>query len=112
MYQNEGWTEDEAARITLGLMMAGAGTSAASINYLIMACALFPETVKKAQEELHRVVGPSRLPTIEDEPNLPYVRAMIKECLRWRPFSNQGTSTPALFEFSLCSLFFPHDFKT
>lgn len=92
--------------------MAGAGTSAASMNYLIMACALFPTTVKKAQEELDRVVGPSRLPTLEDEPNLPYVRAMIKECLRWRPFSNQGTSAPAQFEFSPCSPFSPHDIKT
>lgn len=89
-YQSEGFTENEAALIALGLMLAGAGTSASTQNFLIMGCALFPETVRLAHEEIDRVIGKSRLPTIEDEPNLPYVRAMVKETMRWRPFSNQG----------------------
>lgn len=38
----------------------------------------------KAWEELDRVVGPHRSPTFEDEPNLPYVKAFMKEVLRWR----------------------------
>jgi hypothetical protein len=39
----------------------------------------YPEIQKKAQAELDRVVGRSRLPTIEDEKNLPYCHAIIKE---------------------------------
>lgn len=89
-YESQGWTEQEAALITLGLLIAGAGTTASAQNYLVMGCLVNPEAVKKAHEELDRVVGPDRLPTLDDEPNLPYIRAMVKECLRWRPFSNAG----------------------
>jgi len=28
---------------------------------------------------------PGRLPTLEDRPNLPYIEAIIREALRWRP---------------------------
>lgn len=39
----------------------------------------YPEIQKKAQDELDRVVGRDRLPTVEDEKNLPYCHAIIKE---------------------------------
>jgi cytochrome P450 len=45
----------------------------------------FPEVQRKAQAELDAVVGRARLPTFADAPHLPYVRAAIKEVLRWRP---------------------------
>jgi cytochrome P450 len=51
---------------------------------------LFSEVQKKAQEELDRVVGEDRLPAWEDEENLPYVRGLIKEVLRWRPVNKFG----------------------
>jgi hypothetical protein len=35
----------------------------------------------KAYEELDRVVGRERWPNTEDEPNCPYIRAIIKEVL-------------------------------
>jgi cytochrome P450 len=40
--------------------------------------------------ELDEVVGPSRLPTWEDEQNLPYIRALIKEVHRWAPIGSLG----------------------
>ena len=43
-----------------------------------------PEVQKRAQEELDSVIGLDRLPTLEDKPSLPYIAALIKECLRWR----------------------------
>ncbi len=46
--------------------------------------ATYPEVQKRAQAELDTIVGPHRLPTIEDEKLLPYVSALVKECLRWR----------------------------
>jgi len=45
----------------------------------------YPETQARAVAELDAVVGPSRLPTFADYPHLPYIRAMAKELLRWRP---------------------------
>jgi len=43
---------------------------------------LFPDVLQKAQAELDAVVGPDRLPTIEDFETLPYIRQTIKEALR------------------------------
>ena len=31
------------------------------------------------------MVGPDKLPTIDDYPNLPYIRSCIKETVRWMP---------------------------
>ena len=44
-----------------------------------------PDIQKRAQDELDTVVGRSRAPTSADAPNLPYIQAMVKESLRWRP---------------------------
>jgi cytochrome P450 len=52
-----------------------------TINSLILGLIAHPRVVKKAHEELDRVVGSSRLPTFEDEKKLPYVRAIVKEVI-------------------------------
>jgi cytochrome P450 len=46
---------------------------------------MLPEIQKRAKEELDQVVGPDRLPTYEDHDNLPYVQALLLECIRWLP---------------------------
>lgn len=43
----------------------------------------YPEIQKKAQDELDRVVGRDRLPTIEDEKNLPYCHVSIIKYIYW-----------------------------
>jgi cytochrome P450 len=53
--------------------------------WLALAMVVFPEVQCRAQAELDAVVGRERLPTFTDAPRLPYVRAVIKEVLRWRP---------------------------
>ena len=50
-----------------------------------MALATHPHVFKKCQAEVDSVVGPDRLPTFDDEPSLPYIRATIREVFRWRP---------------------------
>ncbi len=57
------------------------------MNSMILAMVAFPEVVSKAQKELDAVVG-DRMPEFTDMPNLPYIRAMVKEVLRWRSVSN------------------------
>lgn len=49
-----------------------------------------PEAQKRAQDELDVVVGRSRPPTFADAPNLPYIQALVKESLRWRPVLPMG----------------------
>ena len=48
-----------------------------------MAMALHQDAQKKAQAELDVVVGPDRLPDLNDMDKLPYINAIIKESLRW-----------------------------
>ena len=57
---------------------------------LFVAILLHPEIQKKAQDELDSVVGRERLPTFEDRPRLPFINAMCKETLRWRPTTPLG----------------------
>ncbi|KAF9517507.1 hypothetical protein BS47DRAFT_1359550 [Hydnum rufescens UP504] len=46
-----------------------------------------PDIQAKAHAELDKVVGRNRLPTVDDEEDLPYIRAIIKEVERFRnPF--------------------------
>ena len=53
--------------------------------FFVLAMLAYPETQARAQAELDAVVGRTRLPTFADLPHLPYIRAMVKELLRWRP---------------------------
>ena len=50
-----------------------------TINSLILGLIAHPRVVKRAHEELDRVIGSSRLPTFGDEKDLPYIRAIVKE---------------------------------
>ena len=46
---------------------------------------LNPDVMKKAQDELDRVVGKEHLPDYSDKDSLPYIDALVKELLRWNP---------------------------
>lgn len=52
---------------------------------------LYPDVKRKAQAEIDAVIGRDRLPTFADRDQLPYVRAVIKETLRWKPITPLGT---------------------
>jgi cytochrome P450 len=58
----------------------------------LVACMLHPEAQKRARDEIDAAVGRDRLPTFDDRPKLPFVDAMCKEVLRWRPVAPLGTS--------------------
>ena len=63
----------------------GAETTATTLSWWTLAMIAFPEAQRRAQAEIDAVVGHDRLPTFADAPRLPYVRAIIKEVIRWRP---------------------------
>jgi cytochrome P450 len=44
-----------------------------------------PEIQAKAASEIHRAIGPDRLPNLDDAVNLPYIEALIKELHRYHP---------------------------
>ncbi|KJA23839.1 hypothetical protein HYPSUDRAFT_214889 [Hypholoma sublateritium FD-334 SS-4] len=69
---------------------AGIETTAGTTTTLILAMLHFPGVQKRAQAELDAVVGQDRMPDYEDRENLPYMRALINETLRWRPVAILG----------------------
>ncbi|VUC37774.1 unnamed protein product [Clonostachys rosea] len=80
----------QAAYACGGMIEAGSETTATTINNWVLCMLLFPDVFARAQEEVDRVVGIERIPQWEDENDLPYVRAMIKELLRYRPVNKFG----------------------
>jgi len=69
---------------------AGAETTSGVMAWWMLAMVTYPDIQKRAQEELDSVVGQTRIPTFADLPHLPYIRAMVKEALRWRPVDPLG----------------------
>lgn len=64
-------------------MIEGASdTTSAFIQTVILALVNFPEQQRVAQEEIDRVIGPNRTPSVTDIDDLPYVQALIKEVRR------------------------------
>ncbi|KAL0566381.1 hypothetical protein V5O48_015634 [Marasmius crinis-equi] len=79
-----GMTDREAAWCATTLYTAGGETTSAQLAWLIEAMVLYPETQRKAQEEIDKVVGRDRMPTSQDLSILPYVSALVTEVMRWR----------------------------
>jgi len=77
--------KDTAAMI----FTAGADSTTSSVHTFFAAMLCFPETQRKAQQELDRVLM-GRLPDFGDEPALPYISALVKEVLRWKPATPIG----------------------
>jgi Cytochrome P450 len=64
------------------LYSGGADTTVSAIATFFLAMVMYPDVIKKAQEELDRVVGVERLPSFSDRVDLPYIEAICKEVLR------------------------------
>ena len=80
--------DEEAMYLATSVMAAGGDNTRMTINTFIMAMITHPEVQARAREEIDRVCtsgGSLRLPQMSDLLEMPYVAAMIKETLRWRP---------------------------
>ncbi|KAI0438879.1 cytochrome protein [Xylaria telfairii] len=69
--------------VAMTMYAAGADTTVNTIASFFFAMTVFPEVQHKAQEEIDRVIGTSRLPTFSDRESLPYIDAILKEAWRW-----------------------------
>lgn len=97
--ENRGITEEEGAYACGTMFEAGSGTTSGALETLTMALLVYPEVLAKAQAELDKVCG-DRLPQFDDQDDLPYINAVAKEALRWRPIVASGMSPLGCF---LCS---------
>ncbi|EEB93326.1 hypothetical protein MPER_08035 [Moniliophthora perniciosa FA553] len=89
-HERHGMNDMESAWLAAVVLLAGIETTMTTLGWMILAMITFPEVQRKAQEELDRVVGRTKFPTSNDMENLPYMRALVKEALRWRPALPMG----------------------
>lgn len=69
----------------MSLYVAGEDTSAITMSAFFLAMSLHPEVQRRAQADIDRVVGRTRLPTHNDRASLPYLNAIVEEALRYHP---------------------------
>lgn len=63
-----------------GVSLEGGSVTAVShLQTFVLCMAYHPEIQARAHQELDRVVGQSRMPTLEDYDQLPFIQAIAKE---------------------------------
>ncbi|XP_066532446.1 cytochrome P450 2J2-like [Hoplias malabaricus] len=67
---------------TLDMFEAGTETSATTIRWGLVFMMKYPEIQEKVQEEIDRVIGHSRQPSMADKPSMPYTEAVVHEIQR------------------------------
>ncbi|KAK5164027.1 uncharacterized protein LTR77_010118 [Saxophila tyrrhenica] len=82
-------TNDEGAYVVGTLFEAGSGTTAAAMMSFMLAMVLHPAWFRMLQAEVDQI-SEERLPTLDDVPQMPTVRAAVKETLRWHPVTSGG----------------------
>jgi cytochrome P450 len=80
------------------LSLVGVLTIGGPLQYFLMAMVHHPRGLSKCQEEIDRVCK-GRMPTLENSPELPVLRACVKETMRWRPNVPFGELTQNLRNF-------------
>ncbi|KAJ3805577.1 cytochrome P450 [Lentinula lateritia] len=78
-------TAVEKIWVTGAISAASLDTTTVTLSYFLYAMSLYPEVQERAQLLLDEVVGRSRMPNFDDMKQLPYIRAIVKEVLRWQP---------------------------
>ncbi|KAF7374558.1 Cytochrome p450 [Mycena sanguinolenta] len=83
--------DEDAIKDVAGTAYAGgADTTVSPLASFFLAMALHPDIQKKAQTEIDAVIGTDRLPEFEDRPSLPFVEALYRELMCWKPVTPLG----------------------
>ncbi|KAL5520723.1 hypothetical protein ACEPAF_2725 [Sanghuangporus sanghuang] len=83
--ENGNVQHEEIIAKAVGIAYAGGGdTTVSMLLTFLLAMVLYPDAMRKGQDELDRVMGKGNLPTFDDRSKLPYIEAIYYECLRWQ----------------------------
>lgn len=88
MKQSHGMSAKELAYDVGIIYEAGSDTTTMALEVFTLAMILYPDVMKKAQNEVDAIV--QGYPSYENKGQLPYIEAVVKEVLRWRPVSAGG----------------------
>jgi hypothetical protein len=86
----------EAASCIGMLALVGVLTISGPLQYFLIAMVHHPEWLAKCQAEIDKACN-GQMPSLEDSPNLPILRACIKETMRWRPNVPLGKLSSRIF---------------
>ncbi|KAJ7147026.1 cytochrome P450 [Mycena crocata] len=75
--------------------VAAVAYAVSALGTFFLAMATHPDSQRKAQDEIDAIIGAHRLPTFADRPSLPYVEAIYRETLRWKPVLPLGVAHAA-----------------
>ncbi len=81
-----GLTEAHTEGTVSDLIGAGLDTVSTALHWMLLLLVKYPSIQTKLQEQIDKVVGRDRLPSIEDKSNLAYLDAFIYETMRYTSF--------------------------
>ncbi len=74
--------DETVAKTVASFFMAGIDTSSYQILWVVIYLLRHPQVMRKARNEIDEVVGRDRLPTMDDQTDMPFTQAIINECMR------------------------------
>ncbi|XP_056336784.1 cytochrome P450 2J5 [Danio aesculapii] len=78
-----GFEEPNLVACVLDLFLAGTESTSNTLCWGLIYLVMYPDVQEKVHEEIDRVIGNSREPSIADKANMPYTEAVIHEIMRF-----------------------------
>ncbi|KYQ56062.1 hypothetical protein ALC60_05045 [Trachymyrmex zeteki] len=103
------FSESQLLAICVDLFIAGSETTSKALGFGFLNLILNPHIQRKAHEEIDRVTGRNRFPTLADKPKMPYVEAIVLESIRVFVGRTLGVPHRALKDTSIVGHKIPKD---